>query len=289
MADHATPRFERVKRQSIRLTERDLLAVVAVYEARYLTARQIGRLLFGRANSSQARQRLRYLYDLDYLRKRVAGPNEPDIYYLGLEGRRYVAAQGLCERSRADRLAGVSGEGVAAPALMMAHELTLGELYVSARLQCQQHGWTMEWKSARALELERLGIQPDGWLCVDTTPVSDSAPHQEAFVEYTAAMPSASEIKGKLAGYQAYWERTHNAAAVLWLTTNERQVAGLLRMIRKSDYRDLFLVGLAEEAEAFLTAPIWHWGDANDPQSGSNRRGRGRVSWLQSDGLRTNP
>ena len=286
MGNYATPRFERVQRQRIRLTERDLQAVVAVYEARYLTNRQIGRLLFGREGSSHARQRLRYLFDLDYVRKRVASPNEPDIYYLGLEGRRYVAAQGLCDRARADKLAGVAGEGVAAPALMMAHELALGELYVSARLQCRQQGWAMDWKSARALELERLGVQPDGWLAVHPN-AQDPAATRQAFVEYTAAMPSGAEMQGKLAGYQAYWERTQNPAAVLWLTTNERQVASLLGRIRKSEYRDLFLVGLMDEAGAFLTAPIWHWGDATGLGSGSKQTESRRVSWMQPGGQRS--
>jgi hypothetical protein len=281
MTEGVTPRFERVPRRRVRLTERDLQAVAAVYDARYLTGRQIGRLLFGREDSSLARQRLRYLYDLDYLRKRLAGPNEPDIYYLGLAGRRYVAAQGLCERATADRVAGVSGEGVATPALMMAHELALGELYVAARLQCRRHGWTLHWKSARALELERLGMQPDGWLAVHAAATGEQDP-QQAFLEYTAVMPSAAQMRGKLARYRAYWEATGNPAAVLWLTTTEAQVEGLLRAIRKSAYRDCFLVGLMGEVEAFLTAPIWRWGDTIGPENGRGRGVGGRVSWMQT-------
>jgi hypothetical protein len=99
----------------VRITARDLQAVEAVFAARYLTNRHLGRLLYSRADSSLFRQRLRYLYDLDYLRKRVAGPNDPDIYNLGLKGRRYLAERGLCARETADQVAGVGGEGVATP------------------------------------------------------------------------------------------------------------------------------------------------------------------------------
>ena len=87
-------RFQRVDRRQVQITTRDLAVVEAVFAARYMTHRQIGRLFFGGDTSSHGRQRVRYLFDLDYLRKRVAAPNEPDIYYLGLEGRRYIASLG---------------------------------------------------------------------------------------------------------------------------------------------------------------------------------------------------
>jgi len=254
-------RFEPQARQRIRLTARDLQAVEAVYHARYLTNRQIGRLLFGREDSSHARQRLRYLFDLDYLPKRVAAPNEPDIYYLGLKGRRHVVARGLCDRETADKVAGVSGEQVATPTLMMSHELTLAGLYVSARLQCRQQGWSMHWKNARWLELESLGMQPDGWLSVVTGPSPDTPPRQ-AFVEFTDAMPSNAEMAGKLARYQGHWERTRQPTAVLWFTTSQRKANLLLEAIRSDTYRDCYLVGLIEDSASFLTAPIWRWGDA---------------------------
>jgi hypothetical protein len=275
MSTDPSPRFARRPRQRIRLTARDLQAVVAVFEARYLTNRQIGRLLFGREDSSHARQRLRYLFDLDYVRKREAGPNEPDIYYLGLKGRRYVAAQGLCDRETADRVAGVAGDDVATPALMMSHELTLSGLYVSARLQCQRLGWGLHWRNARWLELERLGMQPDGWLAVYTGADPETPPRQ-AYLEFTAAMPTGPELRGKLARYRAYWERTRVPAAVLWFTTSRRKADALLEAIHQDPYRDCYLVGLIEDSAAFLTAPIWRWGDREPGHT------REVVSWIHA-------
>lgn len=275
MSTDTSSRFAPRPRQRIRLTARDLEAVVAVFEARYLTNRQIGCLLFGREDSSHSRQRLRYLFDLDYLRKRVAGPNEPDIYYLGLKGRHYVAAQGLCNRETADRVAGVAGDDVATPALMMSHELTLSGLYISARLQCQRLGWGLHWRNARWLELERLGMQPDGWLAVYTGADPETAP-RKAYLELTAAMPTAPELRGKLARYRAYWERTRAPAAVLWFTNSRRKADALLEAIHRDPYRDCYLVGLIEDSADFLTAPIWRWGD-QEPG-----RMHEVVAWIQS-------
>ena len=263
-------RFERSRRENIRLTERDLRIVEAVFEARYMTTQQVGRLLFGNAHSSRCRQRLRYLFDLDCLRKRPAGPNDPDVYYLGLKGRRYVVSIGLCSRETADKVAGVSGESVATPALMMRHELTLSRLYVNARLECRRYGWELAWKNTRLLELEKLGVQPDAWL-----EVSHGKSGRQAFLEFTSAMPNARELSGKLAGYQALWDLTRQAVAVLWLTTSGSKANRLVQAIRRSEYRDYFFVGLIGETSNFLTSSIWYWGDAKENERDD------MVQWLR--------
>jgi hypothetical protein len=266
-----THRFEPREREGVYLTARDLRVVEAVFAARYLTARQIGWLLFGRANSSHCRSRLRVLFDLGYLRKRDVGQNDPDVYYLGLQGRRYLAEAGLCSRALADRVAGVSGEAAGAPGLMMAHELALGELYVEARLEAEAYGWTLAWRNARMLELEGLGVQPDAGLLV-----SGATAQQEAYLEVTAVMPAAVELAGKLEGYQALWERSGRSCAVLWLTHSPPHAARILKAVRRSGYGDCFLVGLIEEARGFLTRRMWRWGDA---RSGD---GADMVQWIQS-------
>ena len=264
-----TKRFKRAKREKVRLTERDLKVVEAVFEARYMTNRQVGRLLFGNAHSSHCRQRLRYPFDLDYLRKRPAGPNDPDIYYLGLKGRRYIASAGLCNREMVDKVAGVSGEAVATPALMMRHDLSLSRLYVNAQLECRRFCWELAWKNTRELELGGLGIQPDAWL-----EVSHGKKARQAYLEFTAAMPNAKELSGKLDGYHALWNRTREAIAVLWLTTSRGKANRLLGRIRRSEYRDYF-VGQVEEARSFLTACMWRWGDAQEDESDD------MVQWLR--------
>ncbi len=235
-----------------------------------MTLAQIRDLLFSPTTFSYCKQRCRLLYDLGYLRKRVVQQNDPDIYYLGLQGRKQIASQRAWSRADVDRIAGVSGGSARIPMLMMRHELTVSRLYVNACLESRRNGWEMSWKNARMLEGEELGIEPDAWLNL-----SRSGHCREAFIEFTAAMPSAAELKGKLERYQAHWERTHAASAVLWFTISRRKANALLEGIRRSPYRDCFLVGLIEDASAFLTAPIWRWGDATD---GALHE---MVSWIQ--------
>ncbi len=258
-------RFERHKRVGVQLTERDLETVEAVFEARYMTNQQVGRLLYNAQGSSYCRQRLRYLYDLGYLSKRASGPNDPDIYYLGPAGRRHIATQRGIEVEMVERAAGVSGAGAPAPALMMQHELTLSGLYVDARLQCREHGWEMAWKNTRALELEDLGMQPDARIEVTH---GDKA--RSAFIEFTAVLPEGRELAGKIARYEHYWEATKQAIPVLWLTTSRRKANGIIAGVHRSEYKDYFLVGLIEDAGQFLTRRMWSWSEAE-----------GMLQWLK--------
>ena len=84
-------RFKRnAGRRGIRLQRRDLRIVEDVYWARYLTNQQIARLHFslskhGKA-TSQCKQRIRYLFDRGFLRKRKAYINEPDVYFRLYDG-----------------------------------------------------------------------------------------------------------------------------------------------------------------------------------------------------------
>ena len=254
-----TKRFERTRRQGIRLTPRDLQIVEAVFEARYLTNRMIARLLFKPTTFSTCKQRLRYLYDLAYLAKRQAQVSEPDVYYLGAQGRRYIASLGEHSQHVVERVAGVSGGKASAPILMMEHELTLSRLYVNARLECAQYGWKLHWRNARLLELQKLGIQPDAWL-----EVSGERSSKQAYVEFTAVMPTRTELAAKVARYEAHWESLESPIPVLWLTTSRSKLELLRQGIARSAYGDHFLRGLIDEAGTFLTQRMWWWSEAEE-------------------------
>ena len=244
-----TGRFERRKRR-VHLTRRDLGTIEAVFCARYLTNQMVQRLFYTPTTGSTCRQRLRYLFDAGYLRKRRAYPNEPDIYFLGLRGRRYIASLGEYSREEADRIAGVAGEG-RAPMLMMEHELTLSTLYVNAVLECRKYGWELDWQNARMLERERLGVQPDAYIHL-----AGPTRTQAAFLEYTAVLPSRRELEGKLRRYVAFRE-THRTVMVLWLTTSRHHLKRLAAAVREDLYRDWFLLGMIDQAGDYLTDPIW--------------------------------
>jgi len=254
-----TKRFVRSERRGIRLTARDLQIVEAVFEARYLTNQMITRLLFRPTTFSTCKQRLRYLYDLGYLAKRQTHVNEPDVYYLGLKGKRYIVSLGEHSKEDVDRIAGVSGGEASAPILMMEHELTLSRLYVAARLECAQYDWKLRWRNARMLEVLKIGIQPDAWI-----EVSGSRGSQAAYIEFTAVMPTKPELASKVARYEAHWEAQDTPTPVLWLTTSLNKLDMLRQAIVHSTYRDYFLRGLIEDANEFLTRQMWRWSESEE-------------------------
>ena len=254
-----TKRFERRARQGIRLTARDLQIVVAVFEARYLTNQMVARLLFRPTTFSTCKQRLRYLYDLGYLAKRAAYVNEPDVYYLGPQGVHYIASLGKFSQGEVQRIAGVSGGAAEAPLLMMKHELTLSRLYVNARCECAQYGWSLEWRNARMLELQKLGLQPDAWL-----EVKGSQRSKQAYLEFTAVMPTRSELASKVGGYEAHWRAVDAPIPVLWLATSRNALNTLRQGLGSSEYKDYFLFGLVDEAGQFIAQRMWWWSESDE-------------------------
>ena len=265
-------RFERSERESFRMTPRDRQIIEAVFAARYLTTQLVATLLFTPTTLSSCKQRLRCLYDLKYLDKRRTQVNEPDIYYLGLRGKRHILSLGEYSKEDIERIAGVAGEEAGAPNLMMRHELTLAWLYVRARLECARYGWNLCWKNTRMLEMLKLGLEPDAWI-----EVSHGEKRRQSYLEFTAVMPTPNDLAGKLARYEAHWEKAaaepasesaENPAVVLWLTTSRKKLGTLREAMRKSAYRDCFLLGLVEnagsleDADSFLTGKMWWWSKA---------------------------
>ena len=266
-------RFERKERYRVRLTKRDLAIVEAVFEARYLTNELVRQLFFKPTTFSWCKQRMRYLFDLGYLKKRQVHINEPDIYCLGLKGRRYIARiHETYAQDEIDKIAGVPGPRSGAPMLMMSHDLTLSQLFVNGRLECQRLGLTMRWKNTRMLELMKLGLEPDAFITVGYG-------HKEraAFIEFTGVLPTTNEMKQKLSGYEHYLESQRCQTdfgvpnlAVLWLTTSHAKSDKIRQVIERSLYPDYFLIGLVEDAGQFVTAPMWCWSETEEP-----------VSWLK--------
>lgn len=242
-----TDRFTRTERKGVYFTERDQEIVRAVFSARYLTRFQIERRFFSPGASSSCKKRVRYLFDQGYLRKRRAFPNEPDVYFLGLRGRRFIA-QGTDEWTQedVDRIAGVEGEGE----IMMGHELTLSELYIEAAILCESRGWTLRWKNTRMLELRELGIQPDAHL-----KITGEGFERKAFIEFTGVVPNDKELKEKLRGYKPLVEATRTP--IIWLTTAPGKLLRLQRQITKWVYADYVLLGIV--TREYLTKEIYHW------------------------------
>jgi hypothetical protein len=248
-----TKRFDR-RATGKYLTKRDMAIVEAVFEARYLTVELISELLFSPTTLSGCKRRLRKLFDLGFLGKRRTYQNAPDIYYLGVKGRHFMDSD--YSRDYVKKVAGTDGDDPIENLVQVRHDLTVAKLYVSARLQAQKLGLQMDWRNARMLELDKLGVQPDAWICVSRPQKSTTS--VEAYIEFTAQITSRAEIEKKVSQYGGL-EKIN----VLWFTTSKYKERLISEVASGS-----FGVGLIDDAKDWLTAPMW-WS------------GGQKVSWIR--------
>ena len=158
-----------------------------------------------------------------------------------------MAQLGDYDQETVDKIAGVAGD-TPAPMLMMNHDLTLSQLYVNAVVECRKYQLALEWQNSRMLELQGLGVQPDGWLKVAANP--------------------RHRVHGGVAGQagadgQDHWlHRVAGASGgppVLWLTISRHRLEQLRQAIARCPYEDNFLLGLIEDASEYITKRMWHW------------------------------
>jgi hypothetical protein len=133
---------------------------------------------------------------------------------------------------------------------MMNHDLALSDLYVKAVLECREHGWDLTWKNSRMLELKKLGVEPDAYLKVES-------PHgsREAFIEYTAVLPTRTELDKRLEAYQRLYERTGRTIPILWFATTASKLNWL-----RSSAGSCGCAAFGLVAEKYLSSSIWWWG-----------------------------
>lgn len=233
---------EREKAKGKHVTKRDRRIVEAVFYARYMTRKQIARLFFPSEICSNCGNRMVILYRKGLLDRRVLLRDQPVVNYLGLQGRRYIAETLGLDQKYVDDIAGVDGK------TMTVHDLGVTDVYVSLARQCEKHNWTLEYQNARMLELKKWPVQPDGVFRIAEV-------KREAFIEYTDALPTAMEMRGKLKGYAQLFGDA--PTPILWFTNSRTNIHWLVKHVRGWAYEDYCLVGLLEED--FLTEAVWKW------------------------------
>ena len=251
-------RFERKpedERKSEKLTERYTAIIEHVFTARYLTINLVNRLCFLETEMSWTKEHLRNLFDWGYLKKREVPKTAPDIFFLGLKGKRHIGKLDRFTRDEIDRIAGVPG-GNEPP---MGHDLTLSRLYVASVLQCRRYNWSLTWRNTRMIQLDtNMGIEPDAYLCVE----GQSGTH-EAMIEFTDALPSKEAMRDKLARYRDWWER-EKPMPILWFTTSENRAKILRQAVASFVFRDYIMIGLVDHVSEFLTKKMWWWGEGGE-------------------------
>lgn len=89
------PRDVRRRAVRVRLNERDEALLRTVARMRLVGTSDLGRLLFPGVSTNYVSQRLRRLFDAQYLGTQVRDRSEQNLYVLGPRGRRWAQAQGV--------------------------------------------------------------------------------------------------------------------------------------------------------------------------------------------------
>lgn len=248
-----THRFIRIERKYKHFTKRDGLILEVVFYSRYMTNTMVQKLLFTPTTFSWCKTRLRILFDKGFLKKRDTFQNEPDVYFLGLQGRRYISKTLHLPQKYVDKVSGTPGTGKL-PSMFLEHDLTLSSIYTSLRLSAD--GLNFTWKNDRMLELDKLPVRPDGYL-----ELSNGTKSKEAFVEFTSVMPDTADMEKKLEGYS----KLLKDQAVLWFTTSRAKVNKIRDYVRKSNISPNILVALIEDVNGIIGKPIF-WNSQSETQ-----------------------
>lgn len=224
--------------------------------AGYLTSHQIETLVYKKSTLSWAREDLRNLYDWKWLDKRVV-KSGPDVYFLDFKSWRHFEEQGM-NRHILEKVSGVKGSGKN-PNLYLPHDLTLSALYTSAVLECRKLGLTLKWQNARMLEVQGLGVRPDGKIAVGR-----SGRTKEAFIEYTDRYYTKVKLQARLEAYSALWEGVE-ATPILWFVSEEKTLNVLIDELNHFQYRDYIFLAIYSPNCQFITEPVFLWSESERP------------------------
>jgi hypothetical protein len=191
LGPHSSPR----RRSSLRLTDRDVAIVDAVFRMRALTADQLATALFPLAPNTRCQVRLRVLlaaHFLDRLPRQLV--NEPAVYVLS---RRSIAGNRLMR----DRWGEAEFRRRMTRIGPLHHLLALNELRVRIERGCQDLGWSVPvWQTAEELAPILAGshVIPDGYTKIQRM-VDGEIKTAPLLVELELASKSSRVVADKLA------------------------------------------------------------------------------------------
>jgi hypothetical protein len=274
---------------SLRLTQRDLAVIQAVYEYRALTSAQIEELLFGgqKGKETRCRKRLRRLYDHGYLWRdeqptKLSQGRAPLVYRLDTKGADLLTDLWGQERDALDwhpREKTISDP-------FMNHLLRTNDVRVAITRAAAKNGFRIEeWRDDRTLRSrhwkdevvikdkqgreEKTAIVPDGYFVLRTVEYDF---HYFLEVDLRTVVGQASrwgrrdwnrKVKAYLAYYDSgqYQERYGaETGRVLTVTTGEWRLKNLKKITEDAGGRKRFWFTTFERlnTDSVLTKPIWH-------------------------------
>lgn len=276
----------------MRLTQRDLAIIDAVYTYRALTTNQIQQLLFPVANGGSVhgrlvhcQHRLKLLYHNGYLTRderptKLSEGRQALIYFLDKLGAQAIAAyrnlalEELDWRPR-DNTAGASH-------LFLDHLLHTNDVRIAFQLAAATDGWEIvRWLDDRTLRrremkeyvtlpetAERVAIVPDGFfsLARDRDIYHHFIEADLATVVGVSSKSGRRDWARKVRAYLAYFQSGQYAKRyradtfrVLTVTTGDGRLENLLRITEEVGGKSIFWFTTYEAllAQPLVAAPIW--------------------------------
>jgi hypothetical protein len=278
-----TRRDERLKNPTpMRLTERDIQIIRAVYDCRVLTTQQLQSLFF--PSLHQAYARLSLLYHHGFLDRKFLGVyadkmNTPIMYVLERRGAELLQAHlGLdLVWSRETKELGTQ---------FLEHTLAINSVRIAVTKAAQQAGFTLViWLGESDLksDYDRVNIRTDGGrlksvsLIPDSYFVLETPKGKAAFcLELDRGTMTTQRFKTKVLAYQAYYQsgdyqRRYQTRSlrVLTVTLSEVRAANLQRVTEAAEGKQRFWFAVlnAISAETVLVAPIWKVATSSERQA----------------------
>jgi DNA-binding PadR family transcriptional regulator len=269
------PRHKRVENPPrIKLTERDVQVILAVYEYRLLRREQIERLFFPSPNT--ANERLKRLYQHGFLERRwlpveYGQGTGQAIYLLTERGADLVAERLGLDRGAVDWKE--SYNQVSTP--FLEHALGVNQVRIAFTLAVRMAGYQIgKWvgeselrarpdyvQIATAVGARKVAVIPDGYFILE---LGERRAH--FFLESDRATEANKRWGEKVQAYLEYTRSGQYAARygarslrVLTVTTGEKRLANLKRATEQARGREMFWFTTVEQAqpEGMVAKPIW--------------------------------
>lgn len=277
--DPSTTRLPRYKRTStdtppLRLQDRDREILTLIYDYRFLTSRQVQRLVSG--SDQVILRRLQKLFHAGYLDRIKTSNNEVMLYALGNKGADELTLFSGVDRGRIDWTAKNRGAGER----YLSHVLMIGN--VRETLMLALHGrpsttltvWRPEGRLTDDIVIEtgrektrKASLIPDGFFALE-----DAGDELYFFLEADRSTMTNDRFLTKMKAYWRYWrEGKHQTQLgikdfrVLTVTKSEARKENLRKITKEADDRKIgsamFLFASEEqftpEEPATLLQPIW--------------------------------
>jgi len=276
-------RIKRNERQPnptpIRLTERDIEIVRAIFDYRVLTTDHLKALFF--PSYHQAYNRLAALYHHGFLDRRFLGAyidmnNSPIVYVLDERGADLIRRNPR-EGIEKDFMLEWRSESKQVGIQFLEHSLAINTVRVAVAKACQQSDdfAILRWLSESDLKdnydyvtirtetgrPQRISIIPDGYFVLQT-PLGTA----HFFLEQDRGTMSNRRFKNKILAYQMYYqsgmyEKRYNTKSlrVLTVASSPNRVNNLVRVTQEADGKQRYWFTTLANAtpENILRQPIW--------------------------------